>query len=77
MSVVSLWHILYDCHACNGVEVVTLRKSLLKCSVQKNPAYTKFNDRIYCICIIFMYSVHPDSLERGKNSLKYINYIEI
>lgn len=27
MSVVSLWHILYDCHACNGVEVVTWLKN--------------------------------------------------
>lgn len=26
MSVVSLWHILYDCHACNGVEDINCLK---------------------------------------------------
>lgn len=30
MSVVSLWHILYDCHACNRVEVITWLKKYRK-----------------------------------------------
>lgn len=62
---------MYDCHACNGLEVVTWlknterisRKSLLKFSVLKNLTYITDNNKnnlsdVYDLFIILTYSVH-------------------